>query len=172
MTMMMDDMNSSIENWIQFVEANNFERLIRQPSADSWSLGQVVVHLIEQTEYFVKQMTICNCSNENDLESMTPAGITMFKQHAFPDMIINGPASNALTPQPHSKEELLTSLNLIKTEMDRMGMTISASHFKGKTKHPGLGYFSAAEWWQFTDMHFRHHIRQRERIVKYLQSIS
>ena len=27
----------------------------------------------------------------------------------------------------------------------------------GKTKHPGLNYFTAKEWLQFAEMHLRHH---------------
>ncbi len=169
MTMEIDNVNDSIQDWIEMVEANNYAFLCKQPTSNSWSLGQVVVHLIEQTEYYLNQMAICNCSNENVLEAMTPAGITMFQQNSFPNIIIEGPASNALTPQPRSKEELLTSLTSIKQEMASMANTIPASQFKGKTKHPGLGYFNAAEWWQFTAMHFRHHVRQKERIENALK---
>jgi hypothetical protein len=35
---------------------------------------------------------------------------------------------------------------------------------KGKTRHPGLLFFSALEWLRFTEMHMRHHFRQKKRI--------
>jgi hypothetical protein len=34
----------------------------------------------------------------------------------------------------------------------------------GKTRHPGLLYFSALEWLRFAEMHMRHHFRQKKRI--------
>ena len=36
----------------------------------------------------------------------------------------------------------------------------------GKTQHPGLGFLDALEWYQYTEMHMRHHIRQKDRILK------
>jgi hypothetical protein len=41
---------------------------------------------------------------------------------------------------------------------------IDFSSGRGKAGHPGLGYFSAAEWLQFAEMHLRHHFRQKERL--------
>jgi len=43
------------------------------------------------------------------------------------------------------------------------------SSFHGKSKHPGLGFFSASEWFQFAEMHLRHHLKQKERIDRFLQ---
>jgi len=48
--------------------------------------------------------------------------------------------------------------------MKQAALLISKSNHKGKTKHPGLNYFSADEWFRFAEMHFRHHERQKKRI--------
>jgi hypothetical protein len=53
--------------------------------------------------------------------------------------------------------------------MNTVATLISESQFNGKTKHPGLGYFSAKEWLQFANMHFRHHLRQKKRIDVFLK---
>lgn len=53
--------------------------------------------------------------------------------------------------------------------MNNVEMLISKSPFKGKTKHPGLDYFSAIEWLQFAEMHLRHHLRQKKRIDHFLK---
>jgi hypothetical protein len=45
------------------------------------------------------------------------------------------------------------------------------TRFKEKTKHPGFHYLNAIEWLQFIEMHFRHHLKQKKRIDKYLNSI-
>jgi len=64
---------------------------------------------------------------------------------------------------------LKSSLLNVKAEMNRAAILISKSSFKGKTKHPGLHYFSATEWLQFAEMHFRHHLRQKKRIEDFLK---
>jgi hypothetical protein len=47
---------------------------------------------------------------------------------------------------------------------------ISKTLFKGKTKHPGLNYFTAKEWLQFAGMHLRHHLKQKKRIDDFLKN--
>ncbi len=82
---------------------------------------------------------------------------------------IEGPDTSIDIPQPYSKEELKNALSQIKDEINSLAILISNSHYKGKTKHPGLGYFSTHDWLQFADMHFRHHLRQKKRIDEFLR---
>ncbi|WP_131694803.1 hypothetical protein [Dyadobacter tibetensis] len=88
----------------------------------------------------------------------------MFVNNEFPNELIEGPPSNNYTPQPDSKEVVLSSLANIKERIINSETQISNSRYNGKTKHPGLNYFNASEWLPFIDMHFRHHLRQRDRI--------
>ena len=68
---------------------------------------------------------------------MTLPAKAMFRSNEFPDELIEGPPSNANTPQPDSKEKLLHSLLRLKEEINRIAGLISTSISKGKTKHPG-----------------------------------
>ena len=108
-------------------------------------------------------------SNENALEEASPAAKTMFVANNFPDEVLEGPPSNADTPQPKSMEQLVRLLMSLKTEINRLEKLISKSRCNGKTKHPGLNYFNASEWFQFAEMHFRHHLRQRKGIDDFLK---
>jgi len=56
-------------------------------------------------------------------------------------------------------------------EMEQAAELISSNQPKGKSKHPGLGYFSAEEWLQFAEMHFRHHLTQKKLIDNYLKQM-
>jgi hypothetical protein len=49
------------------------------------------------------------------------------------------------------------------TKCNELFVFNSQSSFKGKAKHPGLVYFSAIEWYQFAEMHFRHHFWQKKK---------
>jgi hypothetical protein len=93
----------------------------------------------------------------------------MLLNNEFPDEIIEGPPSNFFTPQSDSKEDLVNKLVNLKDEISKAARLISESSFKGKTKHPGLNYFNASEWYQFAHMHFRHHLRQKKRIEDFLK---
>jgi len=168
--MLIDDFNHTLEIWIKELERVNLIKLYAKPSPASWSLGQVYMHLIESTDYFMVQVNICLASADHAMEEMTPEGKLMFNRNEFPDELIEGPPTNAATPQPESKETLMRSLLNLKTEINNVGRLLSENSNKGKTKHPGLNYFSADEWFQFAEMHFRHHLRQKNRIDEFLKN--
>jgi hypothetical protein len=139
-----------------------------KPSPGKWSLGQVYFHLIKNTEYYIEQAKICLLANENSQEVCTPSAASIFANNSFPDEIIEGPDTNVDIRQPENKEQLKKALLELKKEIEKLVTDISTNTYKGKTKHPGLGYFSACDWLQFTEIHFRHHLRQKQRIDDFL----
>ena len=159
----------TIDAWITGLKDHSFEYLWVKPSATAWSLGQLYMHLIRNTDFFLEQARICCGSDEHSFEKMSPAAERMFRNDAFPDAAIEGPADNALTSQPLNKEQLMEGLQRIKHEAILVAALVQESIFRGKTRHPGLQYFNAAEWLQFAEMHFRHHLRQHQRIVEWLE---
>jgi len=163
------EFNHTLDRWIEEVEQNNFVLLCTKPSPASWSLGQLSMHLIEATMFYLGQAEICLSSNDNATEEMSPEARLMFGNNAFPDELIEGPPSNADTPQPESKLKLIRDMRSLKDEVNRISTLISISVCSGKTRHPGLKFFNAAEWFQFAEMHFRHHLRQKKRIESFLK---
>ncbi len=168
--MLAEDFNHTIDIWITALDQYSFGQLCIQPSPGSWSLGQVYIHLLNATGYFITQAKTCLSNNDHLTEETSPAAKAMFLRNDLPDTIIEGPPSNALTTQPHSKEQLITGLMHLKDEFTVVVALISASPFKGKTKHFGLHYFNAQDWLQFAEMHLRHHLRQKKRIDDYLKT--
>ena len=165
------DFNQTLGFWIEQLDQYDFVQLTVKPFANSWSLGQVYMHLIQATHFFIKQIQVCTSRNDHiDKEAFVDAK-AMFQNNEFPDLLLEGPPSNAFTPQPSSKEQLITGLTQLKDEIEMAKDQISKSQFKGKTKHFGLGYFTANEWMQFAEMHFRHHLRQKQRLDDYINRL-
>ncbi|MEO8404094.1 MAG: DinB family protein [Chitinophagaceae bacterium] len=164
------DFNNEIDTWIIELEKYSFTQLTAKASPTSWSLGQVYMHVIGQTEYYVEQILSCVSNNNNSQDEMSANGKALFKNNGFPDEIIEGPSTNADTLQPVSKEELMLHLLKVKETVNHATALISDNSFAGKTKHPGLHYFNANEWLKFTEMHLRHHQRQKRRIDGYLNT--
>lgn len=161
--------NHTIDIWIQALEQYDFAQLCAKPAPNSWSIGQVYMHLIADTTYYIEQIKSCVATNDHATEEASPNAKTMFLNNDFPDEVIEGAPDNAYLPQPDSKAQLLRDLIHIKMEMNQLAAVMAETPFKGKTKHPGLNYFSANEWLQFADMHFRHHLRQKKRIDDFLK---
>ena len=167
--MTIENFNHTIDYWIKELERYTFIQLCAKPSSTSWSLGQMYRHLIDDANFYVEQIKMCIENNNHATEEATTHGKTMLHNNDFPNEVIEGSPNNAFIPQPEGKEQLMNDLLNLKFEMNAMAVLILESPFNGKTKHPGLGYFSAKEWLQFADMHFRHHLRQKKRIDAFLK---
>ena len=167
--MITEALDQTITGWIKSLDHYTLPELCNKPSPAGWSLGQVYFHLIDNTWYYLEEAKICLSSDDHSHEQALPEGTAMLTKNEFPDTIIEGPDTNIHIPQPYSKEELKNALSQIKDEITSLAVLISNSYYKGKTKHPGLGYFGAYDWLQFADMHFRHHLRQKKRIDEFLR---
>lgn len=155
--------------WITQLNRYNYQQLCLQPNAKSWSLGQVYEHLIADTEYYFQQIYHCLSTNENAQEDMADMAKEWFQNNSFPKVKLVGPPGNEAPPNPLNMHKLMNDLKKLKILMNKIGMEILKSPNKGKTKHPGFLYFNAAEWFQFAEMHFRHHLQQKERIDAFLK---
>ena len=167
----MEDLNNTINYYINQLEQYTFDELCTKPSPASWSLGQMYLHLIADTNFYIEEIKICITNNDNQFKEAAPAAKAMFLNNSLPDEDVIGDPSNAAIPQPGSKDDLTNGFISLKDELNKLSAAISCTTYKGKTKHPGLNYFNAEEWLQFAYMHFRHHLRQKKRIDAFLTSV-
>lgn len=160
--------NETLQQWIVWLDDYSFATLLRKPRPGSWSPGQMYIHLLVSTEHFIRQMKIAAATDENCDESMHENAHSMFVLNSFPDRILEGPDNDGNIPQPNSKEEIANRLAGIREDINGQNTMFALVRSTGKTRHPGLLYFSAPEWLQFAEMHLRHHCRQRGRIEEQL----
>ncbi len=156
--------NETIEKWISCLDNYSLEMLCQKPKIDSWSLGQVYIHIIDDTKYFIEQIKTALINNANMEKPMHEEAKAMFENNAFPDILLKGPSANTNLRQPQNKDELLQDLELIKEEVNKLSFTLDFEKSYGKTEHPGFQFFNASEWLAFAEMHMRHHFRQKKRI--------
>jgi hypothetical protein len=165
-------LNETLNIWITALQNYDFDALVAKPDPETWSLGQVFLHLISETNYYIEQIEYCLIHHENASGQMTENGLLMFANNEFPDERIKNDAPSAQNiPQPTSKSDLLEQMLSLKTQLNLLWDKIMDIKPLGKTRHPGLGYFNAQEWVQFAEMHLRHHLRQRKRIENTKASI-
>ena len=164
--------NETIDVWIDKLKYCNYHQLCLRPNIDSWSLGQVYEHLINDTKYYFQQIKECVASNENEFQEMTDFAKEWFQNNSFPNTKMVGPPNIEAPPNPDSKEQLLDDLNKLKFAMNEIGIEILKTSYKGKTKHPAFQYFNSVEWFQYAEMHFRHHLKQKEQIDFFLNFTS
>jgi DinB superfamily len=153
-----------VATWEKNLEKYTLEQLLLKPAADSWSLGQVYNHLITATLFFhLKQVEACMASNDNADKSKNFKGFLTYNiLGKMPPIKIKVPPSDTYTPkQPESLEAIKNGLAKVQEKMKKAAETLQNNASKGKTKHPGLAYLNAEEWYRLVGMHFTHHLRQK-----------
>lgn len=159
--------NSAVDYWIKCLDSYTLQELRSKPSLNNWSLGQLYLHLINDTNFFIGKIEECINSNENAEQEAHDFAKQLFRDNAFPGINIEGNPNNSFIPQPETKEQLKESLLPIKNEMNALAEKIDPA-LNGKSPHPGLGYFNATEWIQFATIHFNHHVKQQKKIEAFL----
>ena len=158
----LNQFNNTINEWIGFVDEYTLEALCCKPNIGAWSLGQVYVHLINDTAFFVEQMNAALLTVDNSEKEMHPFAKAMFANNSFPADKLKNPANSLDLRQPASKQELLQGLLAIKDKVNGLYFTFDIAGSIGKTGHPGFHFFTALEWLQYAEMHMRHHLRQKQ----------
>ncbi|TMV50992.1 DinB family protein [Paenibacillus mesophilus] len=153
----------------QQLDRYEMDQLTRTPEVGEWSLGQVYVHLIQTTMRMqLRQIEACRENGgpaSGTVGEKTEPGKAVFDLGAFPPIRIRVAASDAYTPrQPESKEQLVDGLNEVVRRMREVEPSLEGIPAENTAPHPRLGKLNAKEWFALAEMHFRHHLRQKERL--------
>lgn len=161
--------SKTADTWIGYLNNYPWPKMLLKPDPSSWSLGQVYMHLIEETNWYFDQAMAC-FGNSDFIDGETKeAGIEMLKNNSFPNIIVKGdPLISENVPQPLDKASIIAGFNKLKQRASLIEEKITQHFVHGKSAHPGLGYFTPAQWLQYSEMHLRHHLRQKQRIDLFL----
>ncbi|THF82141.1 DinB family protein [Cohnella fermenti] len=179
----------TVNGYIQELEGFSLEQLLWKPAEDEWSLGQMHMHLILSAQFMQLRNAALCLAPPNDVPEGSPAGKTeqgegLFQAGSFPPVRIQVPPSPQYTPpQPESKEQIADGLRDTlsrMTEIEQMVAAVFNSDAQDLSKpgkdaarrlahntvvHPRLGGLNALEWFQLVEMHYRHHLLQKQRLV-------
>lgn len=164
------DIDKTLQQYILELDRYTTHHLHEKPAVHSWSMGQLYVHIIEATQHFLSEARHCASINDHGDMPVSEKAQHLFAEGTLPDMLIEGPPENAHTPQPASTETLYQALAALQQQYADTVAELEAASGTGKSRHPGLGYFSAAQWLAFASMHLHHHFRQKARIDAFLSS--
>ncbi|WP_334072438.1 MULTISPECIES: DinB family protein [Paenibacillus] len=166
---------SLVDGYIRELDGFTMEQLLQKPEDGGWSLGQMYQHLIQSALY----MHLANaetCLRGTADPALAPAGLTkegnaVFAQGEFPPIRIQVPPSPQYTPKaPESKESLVEGLNRVVVRMGELEPALAGASLRQGVAHPRFGVLTAGEWFALVPMHYRHHLRQLDRLKQELAS--
>lgn len=159
-------------HYIQELEQFSMEQLTRKPSENEWSLGQMYVHLINTAlNMQLRNIELCRQQSANEAAEAggkTEAGEAIFKNGGFPPVRIQ--VQTAIPDQPLTKQQIIEGLNTVVRQMKEVEPLLEEISPLHTVQHPRLGGLNAKEWFGLVEMHYRHHLHQKERLKAYLET--
>ncbi len=171
--MIIDRFNDTIDVWVRALDEYDLYQLLIKPDHKTWSLGQIYIHILNDTHWYLQQIKNTVHNADHGSMEMNEGGKNLFDERSFPDIRIQGDADNAINlPQPESIAQINSGLDELRHTANLLWEELEKNAIIGKSKHPGFGYLNGYEWIQFAEMHMRHHLRQKERTDKYLKAVA
>ncbi|MDI2588703.1 DinB family protein [Psychrobacillus sp. NEAU-3TGS] len=134
-----------------------------------WSIGQMYDHLILVAHEYLDNMETCATLNVEQPLGKTQFGEQLFRNGGFPPIKIRLP--NELNSPPNnsdSKEDLISRMDLLIQRLSQWESKVDYINPNNKIKHGGFGWLNAREWYNLVEMHFRHHLRQKDELESYI----
>jgi len=167
--MTIEDFKATVDIYITQLQPYDHAELYLKPNKSSWSIGQLYMHLLEETYWYFEQIQLCLGNSDHARETMSEKAKEIFRNNGFPNEIIKGdPFISDQIAQPSDKKHLIEKFEKLKSDAYVIWDSIESATQFGKRKHPGLEFFGPKEWFQYAEMHMRHHLRQKQRIDLFL----
>jgi len=161
--------NKIIDIWINGLDSFTIDQIVLKPDEKNWSLGQVYEHIVEETNWYNEQLEISLSDIENANAPTTIAARKLFKNGSFADeRIVGDPLISENVKQPTSIEQLKSDFEKLKTRTNENWLSMTKAITYGISEHPGMGYLNCFEWLYYSEMHMRHHLKQKSRIEDFL----
>jgi len=146
------------------------ERFTRAPPAGSgsWGIGQICDHIASVAEMLLINADQCAQGNGQDKGfQLQPALICLVG--SLPPVRINVPdlppeLDHLSNPQKLTKEQALARLDGALERMRSLADAVDRATTRCRSKHPVGGWLHARQWYHMNEMHYRHHLRQLDRL--------
>lgn len=166
-TQINESLKSIVKSYIDSLDSYSDEKFLEKKDDNTWSLGQMYEHLfLTSNFFFLANVVRCLEQRKGQLGGeRNKFGDNAFKYGGFPPVKIKIPEP-LQGPQPVAKlkneyKHLFEKI-LIDAESKLEAVQNDAGEYK--TYHAALGWLNAYEWFYNLEMHFRHHLRQKEEL--------
>jgi hypothetical protein len=136
------------------------------PPAGGWSYSEVYSHIFDMSILSLKEVENCIKGNGKVKPTAFIVKAILFFG-SFP------PKAKYKVPQlllgRERKINKIAAADFIERFLEQLHLVYSKLHLADpaiKTRHPRLGYLNAEQWFRFTEIHLKHHLKQLRRIEK------
>ncbi len=143
------------------LEACPEEAWFRPPRPGAWSAAEVYDHIGRIAEgYAFPRLEQC-LDGGSGAKGAGPGllGRFVFWWRSIPgSWRIRAPFPKELLPQALTKEEARALLAHLRAKAEAYAPAVAAADPEARSRHFRLGWLNAAQWFQFVEIHHRHHL--------------
>ncbi len=141
------------------------ELFITTPQGGGWSYAEVFAHIFNSNITCIQAIDKCiqGVAVESD-EGMSLGVRLVFFFGRFPPGKFKVPDRIKSQVRKISKQEAHELITLFKDQLSQITPLVENARSDQKIKHPRLGMLNAVKWYEFIDIHTRHHRKQLIRI--------
>jgi hypothetical protein len=160
--------------WTGVLEHLGPDAFERSTTVSGWTLGQVCDHVLTISDLFLDGAEAL-ARNRGESRPGSFFGRFICVVGSFPPIRIKPPADLpiefrcAAQPDSIAKEVSLERLAGVAARTNELCEAVAAAATSLRSKHPAAGWINARQWYQLSEMHMRHHLRQLRRIEKALR---
>ena len=77
--------NQAIDLWISELNKFSHDQLLLKPDTNSWSMGQLYMHILNDTNWYINQMNLSIEDTQNCHREMNEEGKELFERSSFED---------------------------------------------------------------------------------------
>ncbi|HLO80989.1 MAG TPA: DinB family protein [Chitinophagaceae bacterium] len=161
------DILDTVSAYEKLLEQVTDELFVTTPAAGGWSYAEVFAHIFNSNITCIQAIDKCiqGAAVESDAGMSLGVRLVFFFKR-FPPGKFKVP--NRLKDQVKkiNKQEAHELIRRFKDELSQITPLVGTARSNQKLKHPRLGLLNAVKWYEFIDIHTKHHRKQLVRISK------
>jgi len=160
--------------WQAALEGHDEGCFTKAAKPGAWTLGQVCDHVTRASRIFLDSaQALCAGVGETHSGSLF-TGLTFGVFRSLPPLRFRVPAdlpeefAKLEAPDPMTRAAAQERFAAILDRTRGLCEGVNAAPRSLRSNHPAAGWLNALQWYQLSEMHMRHHLRQLRRLEKTL----
>lgn len=161
---------TSLAVWQDALERSDEQVFDQVPEGGGWTLGQICDHVTLVSLAFLDATNALARGEGEERGGSLMATVMCGIVGSFPPVRLKVPpnlpdeAKRAAAPESLPKAEALKRFAVVARRTRDLCSEVAAAPRGLRSEHPVLGWIDARQWYQLSEMHMRHHLRQLRRL--------
>jgi hypothetical protein len=155
--------------WGMRIDGLGDEAFLRPARGGGWGVGQICRHIELVSEMLLRNAEQCTRGDGADMGfRIQPALLMLFG--TLPPVRIKVPdlppdLQHLGKPEPINAADGRDALERVATQMRGLHDAVAGASPRCRREHPAGGWLNALQWYAMNEMHYRHHLRQLDRLL-------